>query len=255
MIVFIGDVHGEFKELAAKLSRSEILRSSLIQVGDFGVGFKNKVLEANELEILNNCLMTGENHLYVIRGNHDNPEYFEASSGFSNIRFLPDFTLLDVEGRTRLLAGGAISIDRTLRLPGVSYWPGEGFVFNEALVDRKLNGITKIDIVVTHNSPEQFHPTELAEIVIAYSLRDKSLLAELKHERLAHSRLMNFLIQKGLKPLNWYYGHFHESFSGKYQGIRYRVLGCSEFFEHDADRLLTRIFELSQREILSAAEN
>ncbi len=104
MIIFIGDVHGEFKELTVKLARSNVRESHFIQVGDFGLGFKKKEAESDELEALNSFLIKENNHLYVIRGNHDNPKYFKASSGFSNITFLADYSLIELEGQTILLA-------------------------------------------------------------------------------------------------------------------------------------------------------
>ncbi len=42
MIYFIGDIHGEFKELARRLEVRKIRDSQLVQVGDFGFGFGRK---------------------------------------------------------------------------------------------------------------------------------------------------------------------------------------------------------------------
>ncbi len=242
MIILIGDVHGEFKELTAKLERSNVRESYFIQVGDFGLGFKKKEVESDELEVLNSFLITGNNHLYVIRGNHDNPKYFKAPSGLSNITFLADYSLLELEGQTILLAGGAISIDRMARVLDVSYWPGEAFGYDETLLEKRIKGVTKIDIVVTHNAPEKFYPTELADIVVAYALRDGPLLWEIKKDRYRHSQLLDFLIHKKLKPKFWYYGHFHSSYSDKHKGIKYRVLDCSEFFEHKGKSIASTPF-------------
>jgi hypothetical protein len=36
MLIFIGDVHGEFHELTHKLANHNIRNSTFIQVGDFG---------------------------------------------------------------------------------------------------------------------------------------------------------------------------------------------------------------------------
>jgi DNA repair exonuclease SbcCD nuclease subunit len=241
MILFVGDVHGEFKGLVVKLVRTYVRNSHLIQVGDFGVGFKAKQTETDELEVLNNFLETTGNKLYVIRGNHDNPKYFKTPSEFSNIIFLEDYSILEIEGLTILLAGGAISIDRMARVLDVSYWPGEAFGYDEAIVKKKIGGLKKIDIVVTHNAPEQFHPVELSDIVVSYALRDQPLLGEIRKERYKHTQLMDLLIRKKLKPKFWYYGHFHMSYAATFKGIQYQVLDCSEFYEHGREIILVNV--------------
>jgi UDP-2,3-diacylglucosamine pyrophosphatase LpxH len=238
MLVFIGDVHGEFNELAAKLVRSKVQESSFIQVGDFGLGFKKKEVESNELSVLNSFLEAANNRLYVVRGNHDNPKYFKAPSGFSHIAFLEDYSLLDLEGQIILVAGGAISIDRMVRVLDVSYWAGEEFRYDEELLAKRIKGDSKIDIVVTHNAPEEFWPTEFNRLVLGYALRDRNLLEGLRKERYRHTQLMNSLNRRRLKPKHWYYGHYHTSYDSKYKGIKYRALDCSEMFEHEGQKII-----------------
>ena len=54
---------------------------------------------------------------YMIRGNHDNPAYFEGTT-FSYKRFIavPDYTILQACNHSILCVGGAISIDRIYRI-------------------------------------------------------------------------------------------------------------------------------------------
>ncbi|MFM7429855.1 MAG: metallophosphoesterase, partial [Flammeovirgaceae bacterium] len=106
MLIFIGDVHGEFYDLIQKLANHDIRNSTLIQVGDFGVGFKSKENEINQLERLNDFLKANKNVMYVIRGNHDDPAYFDGRVTFSNLILLNDYSLLDVEGNKIFLVGG-----------------------------------------------------------------------------------------------------------------------------------------------------
>ena len=75
-MIIIGDIHGKFAELTEQLTRLQIEHTTLIQVGDFGVGFFPLAEEQAQLAALNDVLRTGDNQLYVIRGNHDNPAYF-----------------------------------------------------------------------------------------------------------------------------------------------------------------------------------
>ena len=140
--------------------------------------------------------------------------------------------MLNIEGLTILLAGGAISIDRKSRRIGSSYWKDEEFVYNESLVEKAIEGSMRIDIVVTHNSPAEFYPQGIDKNVIAWSRKDIHLLSDLPKERYRHSMLLNFLVARNLKPRYWYYGHFHLSYFEKFEDIDYRILNCSEFFEH-----------------------
>lgn len=252
MILFVGDVHGEFKGLVKKLERTNVRNSHLIQVGDFGVGFDHKESEINNLKNLNECLKTGGNTMYVIRGNHDDPAYFDGKVAYSNLIFLQDYSVLELEGFTIFLVGGAISIDRTIRIQGKNYWKEERFFFDADRLQTSLNGVKKIDIVVTHNAPEQFHPVEMSDTVISYALRDQTLLGEIRKERYRHTQLMDSLIYKKLKPKSWYYGHFHMSHAANHKGIKYRVLDCSEFYEHGREIILVNVhlekaFSLSEK--------
>jgi UDP-2,3-diacylglucosamine pyrophosphatase LpxH len=232
MLVFIGDIHGEFKELADKLAMTNVRDSSFIQVGDFGVGLKTKENEFVQLQELNSQLKSGDNMMYIVRGNHDSPLYFNGDSSYSNITFLKDYTLLKLEGKTILLAGGAISIDRSARVLDSSYWKEEIFVYKETLLEEALEGCGKLDIMVTHSAPAEFHPLEINKLVFDWAKGDPTLISDLKKERYRHSLLLNGLEGKKLKPNFWYYGHYHFSFQSNFKGINYRILDCSELFEH-----------------------
>ena len=57
------------------------------------------------------------NWIVFVRGNHDNPAYFDGVQ-FNHKRFLavPDYTILSACNHTILCVGGAVSIDRCLRM-------------------------------------------------------------------------------------------------------------------------------------------
>jgi UDP-2,3-diacylglucosamine pyrophosphatase LpxH len=232
VLIFIGDVHGEFMKLADKLAKADFRDSFLIQVGDFGVGFKTRESEAKQLSSLNDLLISSGNKLFVIRGNHDDPFYFTDDTSYSNITFLKDYSLINIEGKAILLAGGAISIDRSARVLNNSYWKEEEFSYEVDLLEKAIKDCDKIDIVVTHNAPTEFHPTKISQIVIDWTDKDPNLVSDLEEERHRHSDLLNALIERNRKPHFWYYGHFHISHQSSLNGINYRILNSSEFFEH-----------------------
>jgi UDP-2,3-diacylglucosamine pyrophosphatase LpxH len=136
-VIVIGDVHREWDALARQLRFYGITQQELIQVGDFGVGFGPRADEQAELLALDAVLADTGNTLWVIRGNHDDPAYFTDAAlvPCARIRFVPDYSLLTVDGRTILCAGGATSSDRVLRTPGRDYWPTEGFHLDEQRIE------------------------------------------------------------------------------------------------------------------------
>lgn len=131
-MLLVGDVHGEWENLADRLRQRDIRSTTILQVGDFGVGFLKKNDERRRLERLDRALDVRDLTLYAIRGNHHDPAYFapDREHGWERIHLVPDYTLLTIGHQRILCVGGAISVDRRQRHVGVSYWQDEGFVFD-----------------------------------------------------------------------------------------------------------------------------
>jgi hypothetical protein len=85
---------------------------------------------------------------------------------------------------------------------------------------------------VTQNAPADFSPLEFGSIVMGWAAHDRELITDLNKERARHTMLFDILVNEKLKPRFWYYGHFHYSFHDSFEGVKYRLLNCSEFFEH-----------------------
>lgn len=223
-IYFLGDIHGEFEIIFKWLVKYNIENSVIIQVGDFGRGFRDD--EDHLLNQLSDRLKERNCHLYIIRGNHDNPEFFKGKKehNYSNVILLKDYTILEIEGLNFLFVGGAISIDRKQRTLGSSYWKKE--IFN--LDIKKLEFIKNLDIVVTHTTPSFAYPTLWSEIVYNFADRDPGLYQELPNERKMLDEMHNILI-KNNKIKKWYYGHFHSSKTEIHNEIEFILLGVNEF--------------------------
>lgn len=202
MILLLGDVHGNFEDLKSSILRSDLRDSTIICVGDFGVRFvlDHVLLDLNTfLSERNLCIMT-------IRGNHDDPSYFDGSHDYSNLLFLPDYTLLSIEGQSFLFIGGAHSVDRKAphRVQGKSWWKGEPFNLNKRLLPKH-----EIDVLVTHSAS----PTIVKRLRSLINLNDVAkhygdfnLVADCKKEQ----EDIDFVLQK-CRPKYHYCGHFHES--------------------------------------------
>jgi len=227
-IIASGDWHGNFKGMVNKINdQYQIEDSIIIQCGDFGVGFNKPNFYNDLFGRLNKKLKQKNNILFALRGNHDNPEYFQDNWKLSNIKLVSDYSTIKTPSKNLLLVGGAISIDRSgkHRIVDVSYWLNEPFVFDVVKLDAIEDKITH---VFTHSSPEECEPIT-KEGIMNYLITDSNLNFDINQERKNHSKLMNYLITKNHPVKEWYYGHFHYYKMQEINGIK--------FFLIDIDRL------------------
>lgn len=238
-MIFIGDIHGNFRKLLSELNDKSYQNTTMIQIGDFGVGFRALDKEFALLEPINNLLQENNNILYVFRGNHDNPDYFEnCPFEFSNIKFLKDFSIITVDNINILTMGGAISIDRMTRRPGISYWKGEEIPFIIPDIKDIVPEGMLVDIVCTHSCPSFVWPTEFNEVVKNFIKRDKPLEYELVNERKRLDFLYNKIIDyNGYSPKLWIYGHMHKTITTQYKECIFQCCGIDYFYEHDLQNL------------------
>ena len=168
-ILYLGDIHGNFNLLHQYVKMYSITDAHIIQVGDFGVGFQPLEKEKRMLEMYHTLLVKNNVTVWAIRGNHDYKPYFDNDPfGFTNIKLVPDYTVLNLGGKNILCVGGAVSVDRMWRYTkkqragifedtqiGVeSWWPDEVFKLE---VD-KVKDLKDINIVVTHTCPDYCPP-------------------------------------------------------------------------------------------------
>ena len=226
MVQILGDIHGDFQKLYMKAMA--VTDTTIIQVGDFGAGFKKRERFDEDMHDINKQLVKNNNRLLVIRGNHDDPAYFDGTYNFSNIEFLKDYTVRNIEGRNYLFVGGAISIDRIIRKSGVEYWPDEKFVLD---LD-KINAIDEnIDVVIAHSSPSFCQPVHFNELVWWYVAQDPSLHNELLQERKDFEEMYNALKENGHTLEYWFNGHFHFNAEELIQDTNFILLTINQFYE------------------------
>ena len=242
-IMYLGDIHGNFNLIGQYIDRFGIKDTHIIQVGDFGVGFKSLVKEKRELELYHAKLVKNNVIVYAIRGNHDYKPYFDNDPfGFTNIKLIKDYTVLNLEGQNILCIGGAISVDRMMRKTKTQkegnfdirtgyeeWWPDETFNWE----DDKLVNLRDINVVVTHTAPDYCVPDNgngFGPFVNGFINNDPELKLDLLNER----RLMTLAFQT-IKIHNdikfAYYGHFHRSDTINIDGVLHRLLGVGELWE------------------------
>jgi len=226
-IAVIGDSHENFKGILYYSNSFYKLENSLVfAAGDFGVGRFTESHYINIFYHYNKELIKNNNTVIVIRGNHDDPLYFNNGNlNHSNIILVPDYTVVTVGNINILLVGGAISVDRVQRLrKGNTYWFDEAFVYDEEKLD-KIN--KKITHVITHSAPNFCFPDK-KDGIMHWLLNDEGLLYDINKERADHTKLYEYLIKNGHPIKEWFYGHFHGSKVEYINDIKYTMLNILE---------------------------
>jgi hypothetical protein len=225
MIIVRGDLHGEFRHLMKDISENYIINSHIFIAGDCGFGFNTIEKDFMDLEDLNTFFHNRNSFLHLIRGNHDNPIIWDLnwssvnhnrtsdSYGFTNIFFEKDGSFITVDGVKIMCIGGAVSTDRHMRAPNISWWSGE---VTPSIEPKDLG----IDYVVSHDAPVEC-PVERD---FTWFPKDEVLVKDVYDNR---KRLS--LVYDKLKPSlkGWYHGHYHNSYT---EGI-FRGLNIDEMFE------------------------
>ena len=214
-LIVCGDIHGELRTLVYNLTdRFDIHDASVIVAGDFGVGFSSKKYEETEYKHIEKDLEKYNLKIYVVRGNHDCPQWFDGKHDFPRIKFLLDYKIVEIAGRKVYPVGGGISIDQEERTEGKDWWPDED-------VKRITEFPVKVDLIISHMAPISFSPV---------TMRDENMSAEI-YEKCINSRSYLEKILDEVKCKYWFYGHYHKSYSGHIGEMMYRGLGIHELYE------------------------
>ena len=198
----------------------------------------------------------------MVRGNHDDPSYFnEEKINFTNIKSVPDYSIITVGDYHILCVGGGISIDRLYRkaeyegrlklaqtyhpyfteeeLKNVfcfpSYWEDEMPVYDED----KLNEINdlglNISYVISHTSPHFCFKND-KDGIKRFIEKDPQLSEDLDVERATMTSIYNKLKEDNHLLLKWVYGHFHSHNDDMIEGTRFIAL-CASDWTFDAIQL------------------
>lgn len=230
----LGDIHGYWSIIANHIVHNDEKNIAYLQVGDFGVGFDAHEIEIEKLTKLNEILKTYECDLYVVRGNHDMPDWFKVDNFMSEkqllnrINFIPDYTVIEIDFEKILFVGGAVSIDRMPRMMSLrdSWWPDEIFVLDTD----KLQSFEEIDRVITHTTTNFCEPRSLNSLVYGYAKYDADLLNDLRVERDRVTEMANILMLNGKNKIKgWYYGHFHNNYRFLHNNAEFVCLGINKF--------------------------
>lgn len=192
MVRLIGDIHGKIE------SYSEIIAGcdESVQLGDFGFGFVK-------------IPTFGPKHRFI-RGNHDDPGLVSQ-----NPRWICDGTIRNGV----LYVGGAYSIDRDRRIPGISWWYDEEIPWDTCnhLIDISHSLKGYVHTIISHDCPQNI----CMEMFGYYkSMGTKTGLT------------LN-LLWENIEPKNWYFGHHHQDVEKTINNTKFRCLGELSYIDVD----------------------
>ena len=224
----IADIHGDFDLLKYKLKK--FLNCILIIAGDCGIGFLPIKEELIQISEINEKCVEQNIQLFLIRGNHDNPNIFnnENHIQLSNIKTIPDYSIISIGNENILCIGGAISEDRALRKAQMNfnkdeiiYWKNEYVKFNET----RLNELNKINIdhIISHCGPKIASIKEY-DTYKKWMRYDSNLENEIIKEREILDKVLQFLLKNKHKIKSWSFGHYHYENYMEYKGIKFNSL-------------------------------
>ena len=237
-VVVCGDIHGAFETLVYKACvQYKMTDTVIIVAGDCGFGFERPNHYVNLYNALAGRLRKANNWIVFIRGNHDDPSYFqEEKISYERFRCVPDYSVVQACGMNALCVGGGVSIDRLARLredarcirkETASYWEDEMPVFDEEKL-KELSECILVDTVISHTAPS-FCPLLDKNGLAAWAAYDYALLDDCDKERETMDLIYNSL-KENRHPVNkWYYGHFHQTWFWKYENVDFKMLDIMEF--------------------------
>ena len=216
-ILFAGDTHGNLDHWHYLIDVAVLHRvRTVVQVGDFG--FWTHLKEGRSfLSDLSAALVGADLDVYWIDGNHESFERLYAipldANGLRPIKeritHIPRGTLVNIEGHKILGIGGAYSIDRTSRIPGVSWWPEE--LITQSDIRTALES-EHPDIIVSHDVPESVPYRNFLKSYPIGGTRSQRLLLE-------------EVFQK-FHPALWVHGHYHKRYEYSLDNTKFIGLGC-----------------------------
>jgi hypothetical protein len=227
-----GDIHGELNRLVWNATHKlKISCADILVVGDFGAGFGR----TNSMDVryrdIRSTLETNDICLYTIRGNHDDPAFFDGSHDYERLHFLPDHRLVELCGKRIYSIGGAVSTDidlidpltrKSRRMKNdtlIRFGSSKRIWWADEAPTQITEGLPEaVDIIVSHEAPLSFEPEPVRE----------QHLHEITWQQVLETRRYLDYILKTVRPPLWFYGHYHNHYEGFVNDTAYRGLDIGE---------------------------
>lgn len=246
-VYFVGDLHGNFHWIKAFIEKYDLHDCSIIFCGDAGLGFR-KLKDwygwVQGLKLVK-CLKSRRISLYFVRGNHDNPAWFDDKTLVTScFKAVSDYSVITTPSHNILCVGGGISPDRyqrrldnslaitkylkyhpnktckdALKEVQLGYWEDENPVF----LPDKISSLTcQIDTICSHVAPTFLAPP--SGVPKKWVANDRDLAEDCFLERLVLDKVYDRLVKLQHPVTSWYYGHYHRYGVSEYKGVTGHLL-------------------------------
>lgn len=205
----IGDKHGLWNEYLTVIAGCD----KSVQVGDFGIGFSGDYWHDRV-----NDTIGGTGHRFI-RGNHDDAKKCKKDM----LSYIPDGT---VENDI-MYVGGAWSIDRDHRTPGINWWGDEQLSKPELKQMYDIYIHTKPRVMITHDCPT----------LAAYYMFFRSGLITYGGNTMFLTDTAEAFQKmfEAHRPEFWFFGHWHHSVSATYNGTTFLCLDELDYIDLNLD--------------------
>lgn len=237
-VLVCGDIHDNIDFIIYKIKVNNIKDTVFIVAGDCGIGFEKPQHYVNWYNRNENVLLSHNVTLLLVRGNHDDPLFFngEERIDFEYFKTIPDYTVIQLTDLEYILCvGGACSVDRVPRIrrnfinmankdSSRVYWPDEEPFFSKEKLDAICDAVINVSYVVTHTIPIFFPILQHADID-QWAIEDSTLLNDIEKERQTLSDIYDYLTKDcECTVKKWFCGHFHEHITFEHENTLFIVL-------------------------------
>lgn len=228
-VALAGDWHGSlyFSKKVIESLPAEV--DVLVHLGDFGYNFDDSYLN-----FVNKSARKQDIVVMFVDGNHENHDWLDRqpidADGIRRLRprvwHLPRGFRWEWMGVKFLALGGAHSVDRQSRMPGVSWWDQETISYKDA-EDAMRGGLA--DVMICHDAPAgHFIPGLAPPGMFPY---EEIAQAD------RHRELLGMIVDE-VSPRYLWHGHYHSKYRTESNGVLITGLDCDSLDPGAVDRNL-----------------
>lgn len=215
-VFVVGDSHANPQYMLRTIEKAaESGCAAMLQVGDFGY-WPGIPKGAAFVQDVSDALVRADIHLYFCDGNHEDHSRLDHDADAvievaPNLHYMPRGRILRLEGVNILAMGGAVSVDRGMRISGYDWFAEE--VPSETQWLRAF-AQKDVDIVVAHDVPDG---TDLS--------LHHPVTPQIRYESHRIRELARELLDT-VEPKLWLAGHYHQRITQQIGDTRVEVLDC-----------------------------